>query len=263
MEEVNIPQAGGDPGWPDPPVPERPHADARGRTAGLRSGSRSRWAIGLCCAVLLAGVLALGVTLAGGGGPRGASAVLTGNGSRTAGAAAAAGSSGFAAGGRPGGAAHPGLVALEACIASARHLRATGHRAAARAKVRACVRRFLRQHPHLAYRALAASGRGRLARLAALARHAMHGQVTVATKKGPRTIAFERGTVQSVSGNSVVVKAADGVTWTWQFGARARVFRAGRLVGADALADGRRVAVVGLLSGGSGQARRIMIRASS
>ncbi len=221
MEEMNITQTRGDPGWPDRPAPERAHPG--GRTVGLGSGSPSRWAIGLGCAVVLAGVSVLGVTLAGGGansgggGSRSASAVLTGNASQ-AGGSNQAGGSGKAAG------------------------------AAA---------------PRLAYRALAAASRGRLARLARLARHALHGQVTVATKKGPRTIAFERGTVQSVSGGSVVVKAADGVTWTWQLGAGTRVFRTGRPVGADALADGQRVAVVGQLTGGSDQARRILIRASS
>ena len=91
----------------------------------------------------------------------------------------------------------------------------------------------------------------------------MHGQITVATKNGPKTIAFERGTVQSVSGNSIVVKAADGVTWTWQVGSETRVFRDGTNVGLAALAAGQRVAVGGLVSGATDQARRIVIRDSS
>ena len=93
--------------------------------------------------------------------------------------------------------------------------------------------------------ARARQGRTRLARLIEIARHAMHGQVTVATRKGPKTIAFERGTVQSVSGSAVVVKAADGVTWTWQVGSETRLFRAGHRVAATTLASGERVAVIG------------------
>ena len=88
----------------------------------------------------------------------------------------------------------------------------------------------------------------------------MHGQITVASKKGPKTIAFERGTVQSVSGGAVVVKAADGVTWTWQVSSDTRLFLARHRVGAGALAAGQRVAVVGLVTGGTDQARRVLIR---
>ena len=98
-----------------------------------------------------------------------------------------------------------------------------------------------------------------MARLALLVRRALHGQVTVATKNGPKTIAFERGVVQSVSGASVVVKAADGVTWTWQVGADTSLFEAGHQVRASALADGQRVAVLGLVTGGTNHARRVLI----
>jgi hypothetical protein len=99
----------------------------------------------------------------------------------------------------------------------------------------------------------------REARLALLLRRAMHGQVTVGSKDGPKTIAFERGIVQSISGGSVVVKAADGVTWTWQVGSEAHVYRDGRKVSRDVLATGQRVAVLGLMTGGTDQARRVII----
>ncbi|HEX5191069.1 MAG TPA: hypothetical protein VFW16_16125, partial [Streptosporangiaceae bacterium] len=147
----------------------------------------------------------------------------------------------------------------------ARHLRAAGDRAAARAKRHACLRR---------YRRYLGAARARFARIALLVRRAMHGQITVATRNGPKTIAFERGTVKSVSGASIVVKAADGVTWTWHTGSGTRVFRLGNAangagghgrqnVGVAALATGQRVAVGGLVSGGVDQARRILIRDSS
>jgi hypothetical protein len=103
------------------------------------------------------------------------------------------------------------------------------------------------------------SVRAREARLAMLLRRAMHGQVTVASKNGPKTIAFERGIVQSVSGGSVVVKAADGATWTWQVGSEARVYRDGQKVSPGALAAGQSVWVLGLVTGGTDQARRILV----
>lgn len=46
---------------------------------------------------------------------------------------------------------------------------------------------------------------------------AMYGQLSFRAKDGgTETAAFERGVIQSVSGDSVVVKAADGQTQTWQ-----------------------------------------------
>ena len=55
--------------------------------------------------------------------------------------------------------------------------------------------------------------RSRLVRLRALG--GMHGQFTFKTKSGPRTIAFARGVLESVTAGQVVVKSADGTTWTW------------------------------------------------
>jgi hypothetical protein len=60
---------------------------------------------------------------------------------------------------------------------------------------------------------LASSGIRRLARLRRLG--GMYGQYTFQTASGPRTLAFERGTIVSVGGGDVLVRAADGVTWTW------------------------------------------------
>jgi hypothetical protein len=241
MDQVNKPQTGG-----------------KRRTAG--------WAIGVGVAIVLAGVSVLGVTLSNGSGgtAQPATAVLTAGGGTqasaggspaTTGASAAAGASAFvgSADHHPGAAGHV-RARLHACLAAAKHLRATGHRAAAKAKLRGCVRQFRRLRA-----VLIGGARGRVTRLVELARHAMHGQVTVATKNGPKTIAFERGTVQSVSGASIVVKATDGVTVTWQVGGDARVFLRGHRVGATALASGQRVAVIGLVTGGADQARRVLI----
>jgi len=258
MDEMNNPQTEG-------------VAPARG---ALHRGKGVRWAIGAAAVAVLTGASVLGVTMSNSanGAAHAASATLTGSGAHgtggNQGAAASNGAFGFASGGQASGAAKAGIPAragrarLRACIASARHLRATGHKAAARARLHACLRRFLRRHGALRH------ARGRLARLAFLARHAEHGQVTVATKNGPKTIAFERGTVQSVSGASVVVKAADGVTWTWLVGRTTHVFLGGHRAGAPAsgdkaLADGQRIAVAGLVSDGTNQARWVLIRPPS
>jgi len=98
-------------------------------------------------------------------------------------------------------------------------------------------------------------------RLRLLARRALHGQITIAAKAGPRTIAFERGSVQSLSARSVVVKAADGTVWTWQIGRLTLILKAGQRVGPSALAAGQRVFVIGQVTGGADHARRVVIRA--
>jgi hypothetical protein len=103
------------------------------------------------------------------------------------------------------------------------------------------------------------SVRARQARLAILLRRTMQGQVTVASKNGPKTIVVERGIVQSISGSAVVIKAADGMTWTWRIGSETRVYRDDHKVSADALAAGQRVAVLGLAAGSTDQARRVLI----
>jgi hypothetical protein len=88
----------------------------------------------------------------------------------------------------------------------------------------------------------------------------LHGQITLQTKHGARTIAFERGVIQSVSGSAIVVKAADGVTWTWDLIAKTAVFRARHRATTHALATGEHVFVVGPLLSGADDARLIIIR---
>jgi hypothetical protein len=44
----------------------------------------------------------------------------------------------------------------------------------------------------------------------------VEGQFTIQTKQGTKTLAYERGVIQSVdAGKSLVVNSADGTTWTW------------------------------------------------
>ena len=91
-------------------------------------------------------------------------------------------------------------------------------------------------------------------------RHAEHGQVTFATKKGTRTLVFERGTIQTATAGSVVVKAADGTTWTWDVTSSTILTSGGHRVTASALTTGRAAVLVGLVNGGANDARRIFVR---
>ena len=91
-------------------------------------------------------------------------------------------------------------------------------------------------------------------------RHAEHGQVTFATRKGSLTLVFERGTVQSAQAGSVVVKAADGTTWTWHVTSSTILTSGGHRVTASALKTGRAAVLVGLVNGGANDARRIFVR---
>jgi len=135
---------------------------------------------------------------------------------------------------------------LRRCVASARHLRAVGHVWAARARLRACLRLYLRMRFRLRLRLLLLGG--------------LHGQITFRTRAGIRTIAFERGVIQSVSATAVVVRSADGTTMTWHLIGRTVIVHAGHRLGAAALKVGARVLAVGPLVSGADDARLILIR---
>jgi hypothetical protein len=252
MDDLNTPQTA--------PLPRQQER----RPAWRRFRPGARLAAGLTAIAVLVCGSVLAITLASGGGSQ-AGAALAAN---TAGSAAAAGGNaasrnahGAAAaansGGSPTGMAWPGPgshrvgARLRACFTTARRLRASGHRTAARASLRACIQRFVRLRAGLAIL--------RLHRLRILIHRTLHGQITIETKNGSKTLAFERGAVQSVAANSLVVRAADGTTWTWVLSSATRVIKACQRVGLSTLAVGQRVVVLGEVSGGSDQARRVLI----
>ena len=146
-------------------------------------------------------------------------------------------------GNRAGQAAQRAVGGVRACVAAARHLRATGHLRAARAKLRSCLRRYLRLR----------------LRLRQLVHRAMHGQITFATRKGPKTLVFERGAIQNVSSSSMVVKAADGTTWTWSLASATIVTGGGHRTNLAALSAGQKIVVVGQLAAGADDARRVFV----
>jgi hypothetical protein len=206
-------------------------------------------------AAILAGCAVAGVSLtSGGASPQSASAVLASNGGRPSGGAAAAGSLGLAAtvrspsitagpGNQAGLAAQRAVGGVRACVAAARHLRATGRHRAALARLRSCLRRYRRLRLTLRH----------------LVRRAEHGQVTFATRNGQKTLVFARGAIQDVSATSMVVKAADGTTWTWNLASSTIVKRDGHRTNAAALSAGQKVLVVGQLAGGADEARRVFV----
>jgi hypothetical protein len=91
----------------------------------------------------------------------------------------------------------------------------------------------------------------------------MYGQYTFETKNGPRTLAFERGTVVSVAGNNVTVRATDGTTWTWVLTSTSVLRENGARTSAKSLAAGQLVLAAGPVSGTTRDARLIVIRAAA
>jgi len=103
--------------------------------------------------------------------------------------------------------------------------------------------------------------RAALARLRALG--GVDGQFTYHNKTGFHTLAFARGTIESVNSADVVVKAADGTTWTWLIVGDTVVRQNGAKTTTKALAVGQPVFAGGPVVSGSKDARLIVIRPAS
>jgi hypothetical protein len=96
-----------------------------------------------------------------------------------------------------------------------------------------------------------------LARLRAL--RGVHGEATFRTKNGFREIAWERGVIESVSSQDVVVRSPDGATWTWALAGNTAVRDQGTKASTSNLANGDQVLVAGPESGSTRTARVIII----
>jgi hypothetical protein len=131
------------------------------------------------------------------------------------------------------GAKHP-------CAAAAAAARAAGRTGAAKVIAAHCGRARLR-----------------LARLLG----GIDGQFTFRTKTGFRTLAYERGVIESVaSGSNIVVRGANGTTWTWALVTTTVVREHGAKSTETALAAGQAVWVGGPVNSGTKDARLIVIR---
>jgi hypothetical protein len=104
-------------------------------------------------------------------------------------------------------------------------------------------------------------GRRALARLRLLGGE--HGEFTFAAKTGPRTLAFERGTVASVAGSNVSVKAKDGTTWTWTLVGNSVIREDGKREASSTLHAGQQVFAGGPVTGTTRDARLLVIRDNS
>jgi len=239
------------------------------------------WTVGITLAALLAGggVIA-GISLAstalyatpaastgtGGTGSTGSGSTGGGAASQAAllnstlnvasspGAAVATTASGAVSASGPGGGPAPAATtpAARRCAQLARAARAarlSGHgqlSAAARAAIARC--RFIRR---------------RIIRFFLL--RGIEGQFTIRTRAGViRTIAYQRGVIESVaSGSSIVVKAADGTVSTWDLVSNTVVRDAGGKVSESTLAVGEPVWVGGPVVNGAKDARLIFVRPPS
>jgi len=288
MTNMNQPPTGGpQDNWLPPdgrpqdnwPTQQFGPADAQPADAQPRRPARDRrslrWSAGLALAALLAGGGALagtdltGSPAPGPGGSPGQAAALN-----TILSSASSPVSGAASGSAPGSSAATTSSAGTAAQTGAGTQTGTGSSAGAaalsgtkpaghgRAAVawrcrRAVARLRAGRHPRAAH-LVARFCRRRMLRVRALG--GLHGQFTFKTKSGPRTIAFSRGVVESVTARQLVVKSADGTTWTWDLVSNTVVRQDGKKVAASALAKGERVFAGGPVISGANDARLIVIR---
>jgi hypothetical protein len=90
----------------------------------------------------------------------------------------------------------------------------------------------------------------------------IHGEFTFETKSGARTLAYERGTVLSVAGSDVTVRATDGTTWTWVLTSTSIVREDGSRTSANNVAANQLVFVAGQVTGSTRDARLLVIRSA-
>jgi hypothetical protein len=118
--------------------------------------------------------------------------------------------------------------------------------------------------PRLARRVARGAAHCRLARrriLAFFLLRGVDGQFTIQTKHGLKTLAYERGVIQSVdTGRSLVVQATDGTTWTWSLVSTTVVRDQQGKVSQSDLVAGTPVWVGGPVVQGAKDARLIVLR---
>jgi len=257
-----------DPGYQDPRDQDARYQDARaqvppgGPGAARRGRHPLHWTAGLVAAAALgAGGIVAGVALAGhsspaansspagtaGPGTQGAALNTALNSADASSALALTSSSGAAVSG-----ASTGSTAARPCAAALKTARAdrqAGHPVAARAALRAAGARC-RPLRHRLFRAVLRRG--------------VDGQLTLRGQGGAlRTLAFERGIVQSASGSTIVVHAADGTTWTWDLVSSTVVRESGKRTTTSALTAGEPVWAGGPVVSGARDARLVVIRPPS
>jgi len=257
------------PGWGAPPGPGFPGHPAPGLPEQPGKGHRNalRWTAGLLVAVLLAG----GGTIAG--------MRLAGQSSPASGDAASAQPGPPASAQREGAllnetlsdASAPGALTAAgstltggagAAVAGAQGMATKGSACArARRAARIAHRSGLRRLARRIGIGAAHCRRARRRIFAFFLLRGVDGQFTVQARKGIKTLAFERGVIQSVSaGKSITVKASDGTTWTWNLVSTTVVRDRRGKVSQSELAAGTPVWAGGPVVQGTKDARLIVVR---
>jgi hypothetical protein len=224
----------GAPGYPPPPY-GLPNPSGSPR----RRGRAVWWGAGLALVAVLAGGGAIAATQLASStssvppGPTGQAAELNTMLNSASSPASAAEAASF-------GASSPANAASR-CESRAAKVKAAGFPGLAGVVLRRC------RHP--------------LARVRALG--GIHGQFTFETASGPRTLAYERGVVQLVTGTDVVVQAKDGTSLTWVLESNTVIRQDHKQVAASALSVGEQVFAAGPVVSGDYDARLIVIRPAS
>jgi hypothetical protein len=203
-----------------------------------RRGRAAWWGAGLALAAVLAEGAIAATQLAGSAspvppGPTGQAATLNTMLNSATSPASAAEAASF-------GAASPGTGSA-VCASRAAKLKAAGFPGLAQAVLRRCG------HPLRRIRLLGG----------------IHGQFTFETASGPRTLAYERGVIQLISGSDVVVQAKDGTSWTWVLESNTVIRQDRQQVTASALSVGEQVFAGGPVVSGDYDARLIVIKPAS
>jgi hypothetical protein len=99
----------------------------------------------------------------------------------------------------------------------------------------------------------------RLAIRRGLAKHIQHGEITVSTKNGDKTIEVQRGTITDISATTVTVQCTDGFTMTWTFGSPIHVIEHRATVQPTDLEAGDVIGVAGIKDGDTDTAKLIVV----
>jgi len=99
----------------------------------------------------------------------------------------------------------------------------------------------------------------RLAIRRGLAKHIQHGEITVSTKDGDKTIEVQRGTITDISATTVTVRCTDGFTMTWTFGSPIHVIEHRTTVQPTDLEAGDVIGVAGIKDGDTDTAKLIVV----
>jgi hypothetical protein len=92
-----------------------------------------------------------------------------------------------------------------------------------------------------------------------LRRNTLHGEVTLQTKKGVRTVIVQRGTATAVTATTVTVTSTDGFTTTWTFADKMRIRKDKKKADRAAVKGGAEVGVAGAQVGNTTTARLIVV----